>query len=66
MPHLTERQVHIREQLITDLAKMSSRGECPCCHRTFEIGKDRAEQIATEQNRALNALVAALYPEEPI
>jgi len=58
---LTQRQIEIREQIIDDLAKSASRRECPWCHRTFEVGRERAEEIATQNNRALNALVAALY-----
>ena len=64
MPKLSEKQIEIREKWIDDLAKMTSKSVCPCCNRGFEVGKEKAEQIATENNMALNALVAALCPGE--
>jgi len=65
MGTLTEQQIKIREQIITEFANMGSMGECPYCHRTYLYGKERAERMATENNKALNALVAALYESEP-
>lgn len=64
MPQLSKKQIEIREKMIEDMAKMTSKSVCPCCNRGFEVGKEAAEKIATENNRALNALVAALYPDE--
>lgn len=62
MAKLSKSQIKIREQWIKDL-EYQNHGQCPCCNRTFELGKEKAEKIATEYNMALNALVAALCPE---
>ena len=62
MAHLTEKQIEIRDKWIEEFAHQGH-GECPCCNRSFELGKEKAEKIVTENIMAFNALVAALCPD---
>ena len=44
MGTLTEQQIKIREQIITEFANMGSMGECPYCHRTYLYCKKQTKE----------------------
>ncbi|RME71824.1 MAG: hypothetical protein D6784_14555 [Chloroflexi bacterium] len=61
--HLTQKQLAQRGRLLQRIAEMD-KGECPCCHRPFQLGPEGVQALMEKHGPAINALIAALYPED--